>query len=88
MTLALSITLCAALWWGWQQRAEVRDLRADNRLLHRQIADARIAEGIARQLLTEEIARGEAVAAAITDIYGGPDAPLPDHLRDLLSGGL
>lgn len=59
-------------------------LRASNAALSRQVHDARIAEAIARATMKTEQARSLALAGVMEQLNGGPDAPLPDHIRDLL----
>lgn len=81
---ALVLALAGALWWGMGQREQARAARAERDLYARQIAQARVAEAIARDLLTREQSRAEDLAEALARIYGGPDAPLPDHIRKLL----
>lgn len=88
LVLILAAALAVAVWVGWGLWQDRRDLRDVNTELARQIAQARIAENIARALLVEEQARADDLSNAITEIYGGPDAPLPDRLRALLSDGL
>jgi predicted negative regulator of RcsB-dependent stress response len=85
LTLALAAALAVAVWIGWGLWQDRRDLRDANTELADQIAQARIAENIARALLVEEQARAADLSSAIAEIYGGTDAPLPDHLRKLLS---
>lgn len=81
---ALSLALCAVLWLWWSERADRVEAQAEAALYARQAAQARIAEAIARDLLDDEQDRAADLAEALTKIYGGPDAPLPDHLRELL----
>ena len=64
--------------------AENGSLRASVDVLTRRVHDARIAEAIARATMETEQARSVALAAALEQLNGGPDAPLPDHIRDLL----
>jgi hypothetical protein len=85
VTLGLALALFIAVVWGWSARTELQDTRAEKRLLADQIARARVAEGVARVELDLERDRRAELSAAIAEIYGGTDAPLPDHLRKLLS---
>lgn len=81
---ALLVLALGALWYASLMRGVVDDLREDNAQMAQQIAQARVAEAIARDQLQTEQARTRALAGAIEEIRGGPDAPLPDHIRDLL----
>lgn len=84
LVAALSAALAGSVWWGIGQRAAAVEARGERDALARQAVQSRIAEAIARDLLDQEQDRTAALAAVIEQINGGPDVPLPDHLRELL----
>lgn len=91
--IRLGLILCALIASGLlviEMRASARlaaengSLRASNEVLARQVHDARIGAAIAAATMADEQARALALADALQQINGGPDAPLPDHIRALL----
>lgn len=86
LAIALAVALCASLWFLWDAWQDKDAAEAEAALYARQIAQARVAEGVARVQLELERDRSRQLADAIEEINGGPDAPLPDHIRAVLDG--
>lgn len=86
LTLVSAAALAGVSWWGAGQRDARHEAEREAYALRGQLAQTRVAEGIARAELALERDRADALADAITEITGGPDAPLPDHIRAVLDG--
>lgn len=87
MTRLALIALMVASWslyYAVLQRHIVDDLRQDNADMREALVRVQEAEATARVQAALERHRAQQLAEAVEEIHGGPDAPLPDHIRAVL----